>query len=458
MANSQEWYVYLMAFTVSLAIFSSSLVQAASGPGSLEARMQQKHQEMLASMQELRRRLLPTKEDLGEGWKLPWELPSIAPLRYETEKEYWEKLKVSPHGLDASLAQELVQQILASAGKQAADANAGPEEPERPSNPGTGSQDSRVQAQSDQSAKESISQRMVLFALLMQAITDRLTPAQTMEQGLGTLAHFARKVGAELQSGKALPSRNASKELYAFLSEPYNDLSNAELADEIAKELTLIKQQSEMTFAKSNNWQALPETKTDKDMVKKGIWLGLVTVRVMVVDPVRRGEFPNLDDAGALELQRKLNGFLADFRSFEQKRKRRETEDRIAEVSKDLESAQAGLRETEDEVEKGRILKQIGHIREQIAALWKKLEDKSTKLDSLSVQVYTRDIGENCYVVRLTGHPQDTPALQVSLYSAWLRNGNALVRIKFDGNFPEDEMTRAMDRFLGEMDARTSTF
>jgi len=44
------------------------LLQAASAAGSLEARMQQKRQE--ASMQELRRRLLPTKEDLGEGWKL----------------------------------------------------------------------------------------------------------------------------------------------------------------------------------------------------------------------------------------------------------------------------------------------------------------------------------------------------------------------------------------------------
>jgi len=417
--------------------------------------MQQKHQEMLASMQELRGRLLPTREDLGEGWKLPWELPSIAPLRYETEKEYWEKLEVSPHGLDPSLARKLVQQILASAGKQAAASNPEPETSENLSNT---PQDSRLQAQSDQPAQESISPRMVLFALLMQTITDRLTPAQTMEQGLGTLAHFARKVGAELQSGAALQSRDASKELYAFLSAPYNDLSDAELADEIAKELTLIKQQSEMTFAKSNNWQALPEAKTDEDMVKKGIWLGLVTVRVMVVDPVRRGEFPDLDDAGARELQTKLNGFLADFRSFEQKRKKRGTEDRIAEVSKDLESAQARLRETKDEWEKERILKQIGGIREQIAELWKELEDKSTKLDSLSVQVYTRDIGENCYIVRLTGHPQDTPALKVSLYSAWLRNGNALVRIKFDGNFPEGEMTKAMDRFLGEMDAKTSTF
>jgi len=448
----------LIRFLLCVLVLSPILTHGALGAGSFEARMQQKHQEMLASMQELRRRLLPMKQDLGKGWKLPWELPSVAPLRYATEKEYWQKLKVSPHGLEPSLAQELVQQILASAGKQAMDSAAGSEQSTSPGLTETGSEDARLQAENDQPAQESISPRMVLFALLMQTITDRLTPAQSMEQGLGTLAHFARKVGAELQSGTASPSRDASKELYAFLSKPYDDLTDAELAQEIAKELTLIKQQSEMTFAKSNNWQALPETKTDKEMVEKGIWLGLVTVRVMVVDPVRRGEFPDLDDAGARELQTTLNGFVADFRSFEQKRKRQETQERIAEVSKDLESTQARLRKTKDEWEKERLLKQIGHIREQIATLWKKLEDKSTKLDSLSAQVYTRDIGENCYVVRLTGHPQDTPALQVSLYSAWLRNGNAMVRIKFDGNFPEGEMTKAMDRFLGEMDARTSTF
>ena len=75
-----------------------------------------------------------------------------------------------------------------------------------------------------------------------------------------------------------------------------------------------------------------------------------------------------------------------------------------------------------------------------------------------NLKLYFRDFGENCYVLRLVATSPDNLRVQASGYSARLRNGRAIVDISLAGNFPESEMTKVMDHFLSEMDARTNIF
>jgi len=75
----------------------------------------------------------------------------------------------------------------------------------------------------------------------------------------------------------------------------------------------------------------------------------------------------------------------------------------------------------------------------------------------VTASVLPRDVGDNSYVVRLNA-PAFSELGRASFYTAWLRNGRALVEISFAGNFPEDVMNKEMDHFLQEMDARTSVY
>ena len=91
----------------------------------------------------------------------------------------------------------------------------------------------------------------------------------------------------------------------------------------------------------------------------------------------------------------------------------------------------------------------------------KQLEEIKQALESMKWRVYTRDFGDNCYVINneakipLKGQG---PKIHIAGFNAFLRNGNAVVTIGLAGNFKQEDFRKEMDHFLSEMDARTAFF
>ena len=92
---------------------------------------------------------------------------------------------------------------------------------------------------------------------------------------------------------------------------------------------------------------------------------------------------------------------------------------------------------------------------EQAKSDWQK---QQAELVKLAVTIQPRSFGDNSYVIRFTGVTPDMLGAQGSLYSAWLRKGNVLISIEMGGNFPEKFMADAMNKFLGEAEARFISF
>lgn len=77
----------------------------------------------------------------------------------------------------------------------------------------------------------------------------------------------------------------------------------------------------------------------------------------------------------------------------------------------------------------------------------------------IEIEVYTRDFGDNCYVINMKGkfslREFTFPATNLN---ACLRNGNALVFIGLGGNYTPEHLRKEFDHFLSEMDAKTAFF
>ena len=75
------------------------------------------------------------------------------------------------------------------------------------------------------------------------------------------------------------------------------------------------------------------------------------------------------------------------------------------------------------------------------------------------MEVYTRDFGDNCYVINIKGRTEiPESAFSYTGLNASLRNGNAIVLMGIGGNFTPEEFQGELDRFLSEMDIRTAFF
>jgi hypothetical protein len=80
-------------------------------------------------------------------------------------------------------------------------------------------------------------------------------------------------------------------------------------------------------------------------------------------------------------------------------------------------------------------------------------------LPRMQVEVYTRDFGDNCYMINLKGDIETVEyAFPFADINACLRNGNAVVFINLSGNFTQQQFKEELDHFLSEMDARTAFF
>ncbi|MCX5726998.1 MAG: hypothetical protein NT030_07540, partial [Candidatus Saganbacteria bacterium] len=98
-------------------------------------------------------------------------------------------------------------------------------------------------------------------------------------------------------------------------------------------------------------------------------------------------------------------------------------------------------------------------LQEERARLPELLARLQKEMPKVDFEVYTRDFGDNCYVVNMKGDFKlPEMSFPASNLQACLRNGNAVVTIGLGGNFTSEQMKRELDLFLSEMDARTAFF
>jgi len=189
-----------------------------------------------------------------------------------------------------------------------------------------------------------------------------------------------------------------------------------------------------------DNWAALQSGEAD---VLSKMHLRHVVVTLTIPDRDRMSKVvDDLQPEEASPLQRKLNRQLGEFMDFSLEAMKKT---KIAEL-------QEKPRETAD-------LDRRSEIQKELANIPTAMQQVKGKLPKVEVEVYTRDFGDNCYVVNMKGDvklPEITfaaPNLQ-----ACLRNGNAVVFIGLGGNYTEEQLKKALDLFLSEMDARTAFF
>ncbi|HSI34970.1 MAG TPA: hypothetical protein VK986_15380, partial [Tepidisphaeraceae bacterium] len=223
---------------------------------------------------------------------------------------------------------------------------------------------------------------------------------------------------------------------FAAMFAPYQHLDAAKAREAYLRQATLVKRSTTMAYYRANDWAQLATARSERDFVDKKIWLGVVNVTVMLVDPARVAEVEDLTDVPAFEarLNTAFKGMVNGLVQMNKMQIDREVESMLRNANGDPGAVRGA------EERKARAAK------EHAAA------EKAT------IKVIKREFGANSYVIRMTGISPDTPGLQASVYSGWIRNGNACVRIEFGGNFPEDAMLKEMDHFLSEMDAKTASF
>lgn len=388
---------------LTIAIRVAVLLVIAAGASAQEQDPEQMLRQMLADARDLAGRNLPRRDRLP-GWKVAWELPRELIGAVASEDEYWQRTMQTMGfaGVGEAHARKMIdqlaQQVAAEGGAEGLSAR-----------DGVISLLLRVQSTDAPSAVKFLNGWEASAALMRQA--DTLNP-------VGNAKSDAEK------------SRAANRAILDAFAAPYAKLGDEDLKALCARQTSLIKKRTQMSYFRSNDWPALVGAKSDEDLVKRGVWLGVVKVNVMIADREKLADPLDLTPEQGPALRARLNRAVRTVTGAALARKRKEIEARAAGAN-DAQQAQI-----EDE-------------RKKLAA-----EEAAAKQMTVTVEHdKVKNLGDNCYFVRITGVSPETSGLEVGLYSGWLRRGEAMAEVTIGGNFPLEEMDREMAHFLAEMDA-----
>jgi hypothetical protein len=381
----------------------------AQSPPDIEATIQK----TIEDAKLLAKQFLPPPDALGEAgiWKLPWQLPPTVPRRFESEEAYWKAF--GEQGGIAGLTDEQARAAVDNfAGQFAAAGQA-----------------------------EGLGEREGVIMLLVKLRGQNAPPVVNMDYGLRSMTRASEQAKQEKAKQEKPKTQEQQQRalLEAFLA-PFQGMSTEQLKDAFIREATLIKQRTELNYFASNNWQGVVETTNDQDFAKKGLWVGVVKVRLMLVDRQRVQEVADLTEADRPALQAQLDGTFKGVMNV----MIQDEEQKIAAAEQEaVSNPDEGVRE---------------RIRQHVAELKQKLADSKAAAAKLSVSILPVRFGDNSYVIRIGGVSPEAMGLEMGMYTGWIRNGRALVEVTMGGNFPEARMTEAMKSFLTEMDKSTRGF
>jgi hypothetical protein len=262
-----------------------------------------------------------------------------------------------------------------------------------------------------------------------------MAPYETMLYSLEVGARLLEEIQAAREGGGGTAEgedETAEMErLLSIIGVPFEQMSDAQMKEAAVREFSDLDRLTEMSYFTSNDWTAVPGA-SDDELDARGVWVGSVTIRLMLVKEDRVGEIEDPDEDASAALQGRLS-------SAYQRTQALIWQERERELNEALASAQAANDQ-----------ERIAEIQEQIP------RERTAVLDG-RLELAFCDFGESCYVLRLIEASPEDLGIEASA-GARLRNGRAVVHFSLEGDFPATESTRVMDHFLSEMDARTNLF
>jgi len=364
---------------------------------------------------ELYQKFLPQPEDLGPGWLLPWQLPQFL-REFGTEDEFWQSMSETPGGRPSDMG-PIISLLVESS----------PQELEQ-----------ILEMMVSPMARQGLTDEEFLSSIGSILTLLRWETSSSLAKKM----ELTRRMW-ELSAEKLAAGREAEivKGLEGLFMETVRGMSTQEIKQAFLGEVASVSKLTGMIYTKSNNWDALRSGQADPGEV----YVGHVAVKLIILDRDRMEE--KIDDLKPEEvapLQDKLNQALRKYTNSLIAGIKRQQEEKIAELEKLLQTTEGpeGRRSIEEEIQK------------EEEAL-----EYVEKTRSPEVEVYTRDFGDNCYVINIKGRTEiPESAFSYTGLNASLRNGNAIVLMGIGGNFTPEEFQGELDRFLSEMDIRTAFF
>ncbi|MBE0479224.1 hypothetical protein IBX65_08970, partial [Candidatus Aerophobetes bacterium] len=314
-----------------------------------------------------------------------------------------------------------------------------------------------VQGMSSQQIKQIILQEASLIKRMSEMVYAKCDnwKALTSEDADPSLVHFGQvavkllvldrdKMGEaidDLEQEEAAPLQNslnqALGELASFAIEVYKKERESELSQ-------LKEHFEEMETFLKEEMQQVPEKIDEQkqeaiDKIEESFQAEMANLQERLQSVQDTAAQKAIRDEIARKEQQQTTSIQETSERFEQ-----EKQQAIRSLQEELQALQASNAEELQQVEE--------EWDEELAYLEK-------NLPRMQVEVYTRDFGDNCYVVNLKGHIETVEyAFPFADINACLRNGNAVVFISLSGNFTQQQFKEELDHFLSEMDARTAFF
>jgi hypothetical protein len=358
---------------------------------------------LLNDIKDLAASALPDTATLGADWKRPWELPAKLSSQMSTEEDYWKRN--AGIGAYTGLTREYVQ--------------------------------SRIDDMTAQGAKVfaqvGLGEREYLLYMVQQVRGVNAQPAVKLLEGFATGA-AAAKEGSRREAEK-LPKPSQEevlKMIITLLEGPFKGKTVAQLKEAFVNEATLVQRRTVMTYFRSNNWDEIAKGLSDRALQEKNVWVGQVTIGVILVDASRIGELEDLKKEDAKALAAKYSqtmNFIVQTAIADEERK-------LARTTTDLQ----GKPESADIIKKQRA----------------EFEKRKKALQQVKFSIDVGSMGDSSYIMR-TVMPGDGGG-KADIFVGWIRHGSAAAVITFGGNFPEAEMVKEMDHFMSVMDASLQVY
>jgi hypothetical protein len=401
-------------------------------PEEMEKKAKEAIEKSVKSRRDLYGKFMPTPKELGPGWLLPWEIP--APLRkYASEEAFWQATS-GGSGAEA-VAPSTLSMLL----------ELPPEE-----------LDSFLDAMVSMTAKEipddilppGMTKEQFCMVPILLALRLELSPslAKKMEFISSYLAEMQKAMGERAtqlgqdETTEAGVGGSEQQFLMELVTRPLKGMNVQEMRRAVIEEASVVQKMTSMMYTTCDNWDALKSAK-EEDLER--IHFRQVVVSLMVLDRDRMGKaIDDLKPEQAAQLQSKLSQRLGEFREFSIEVFRKM---KIAELQDDL-------RKEKDPARRKRIQSDLAKVPEEV-------EEFKKQVPKMEAEAYTRDFGDNCYVINMKGKfnlPEST--FPMTNMNACLRNGNAVVFIGLGGNFTPEQMKEELDHFLSEMDVKTAFF
>ena len=383
----------------------------------------------------LYRQFLPRPEELGQGWRAPWQVPNS---RFANESVYWK----SPGGGIEQGQFLAINRLSKSKINKYIDALVdGPfvlfdeiKEEELPLIlPGL--------------TKKKFNCAVILYTVgryLAPSLTKRMEMlSRLVESSSGISASLiaqADELRQQDEKTKQEAMRGLLRPIVKEIMSPVAGMSTDDMKNAIITELGLVKKYVSMSYTRCDDWNALNSGETDIEKIR----VKTVTIQLFILDRgMMADRIDDLKPENVTAFEKAVSAVY--MKPFKLAIKIQNVE--LGRLTKERSSAQ-------NDRSRQRLDKKINEKQQEI-------QEMEQTLSSMRWRVYPHDFGDNCYSIQLEGKVSDKhikTAVPVAAYNASLRNGSAIVLISMMGNVSLAQWKNDLDRVLSTMDARTASF